>query len=55
VRRYMVGGGYIVLDDATSPSCIGATEAVESLIIRRDGMNSEQISPHFVFRAFESR
>jgi hypothetical protein len=52
VRPYMVEGGYIVFDDATVSSCIGATEVVEELLIRRDGMNSEQIWPHFVFRAF---
>lgn len=48
---YMVKGGYIVLDDALFSSCLGATEVVEDLIIRRDGLNSEQIFPHFVFRA----
>lgn len=53
VKPFMVNGGYIVLDDATSPSCIGATEVVESLIVRRDGLNSEQIFTHFVFRAFK--
>src|SRR6266498_3110889 len=51
VKPYMVEGGYIVFDDATTPSCIGATEVVEDLLIRRDGLNSEQIWPHFVFRA----
>jgi predicted O-methyltransferase YrrM len=51
VRRAMVPGGYLVFDDATVGSCIGATEAVETLVIRRDGLNSEQIYPHFVFRA----
>ena len=51
VRPFMVPGGYVVFDDATSASCIGATEAVESLVIRRDGLNSEQIYPQFVFRA----
>jgi predicted O-methyltransferase YrrM len=52
VNPYMVNGGYIVFDDATVSSCIGATEVVEDLLIRRDGLNSEQIWPHFVFRAF---
>jgi hypothetical protein len=47
----MVPGGYMVFDDATVSSCLGATEAVESLLIRRDGLSSEQIWPHFVFRA----
>lgn len=53
VKPYMVDGGYIVFDDATVSSCIGATEVVESLLIRRDGKNSEQIYPHFVFRNFD--
>jgi hypothetical protein len=48
---YMVKGGYIVLDDALYSSCLGATEVVEDLIIRRDGLNSEQVFPHFVFRS----
>ena len=47
----MVPGGYIAFDDATTSSCIGATEAVENLVIRRDGLSSEQIYPHYVFRA----
>lgn len=55
VRPFMVDGGYIVFDDATVSSCIGATEVVEDLLVRRDGMNSEQIWPHFVFRAFNNR
>jgi len=52
VRPFVVDGGYIVFDDATVSSCIGATEVVEDLLIRRDGKNSEQIFPHFVFRNF---
>lgn len=55
VRTFMVEGGYIIFDDATVSSCIGATEVVEDLLIRRDGLNSEQIWPHFVFRAFSDR
>jgi hypothetical protein len=51
VRPFMVPGGYIVFDDATVSSCLGATEAVEELVIGRDGLRSEQIHPHFVFRA----
>ncbi|WP_449246863.1 class I SAM-dependent methyltransferase [Desulfarculus baarsii] len=54
VRPFMVNGGYIVFDDATVSSCIGATEVVEDLLIRRDGPNSEQIWPHFVFRVFKN-
>jgi len=48
---YMVPGGYIALDDALYSSCLGATEVVEDLMIRRDGLNSEQIYPHYIFRA----
>lgn len=45
----MAEGGYLVYDDADISSCIGATEAVEELIMDR-GIHSEQIWPHFVFR-----
>jgi len=51
VRHHMVPGGYLVFDDATVSTCLGATQAVEDLVIRRDGLNAEQIYPHFVFRA----
>jgi predicted O-methyltransferase YrrM len=50
VKPHMAEGGYVVFDDAHSSSCLGATQAVEDLVIRRDGLNCEQISPHFVFR-----
>lgn len=49
-RGHMVPGGYYVFDDATESSCIGATEVVEDIVIRKAGLTSEQISPHFVFR-----
>jgi hypothetical protein len=52
VKPYMVQGGYILFDDAAIASCLGATEAVEDLLIRRDGLNCEQIAPNYVFRAF---
>jgi predicted O-methyltransferase YrrM len=52
VKPYMVDGGYMVFDDATVSSCLGATEVVEDKVIRADGLNSEQIYPHFVFRWF---
>jgi hypothetical protein len=51
VKPYMVIDGYVVFDDAIVSSCLGATEAVEELAIRQDGLHSEQIFPHFVFRA----
>jgi predicted O-methyltransferase YrrM len=46
----MTRGGYVVFDDAEVSSCLGATQAVEELIIERR-IHSEQIWPHFVFRA----
>lgn len=49
VWPFMTPGGYIVYDDATVSSCIGATQAVEEFIVERNA-RSEQIFPHFVFR-----
>jgi hypothetical protein len=49
VKPVMVPGGYVVFDDATEASCLGATEAVEE-IIHAENLRSEQIDPHFVFR-----
>jgi len=46
----MSPAGYYVYDDATVSSCIGATQAVEELIQSRR-LHSEQVYPHFVFRA----
>lgn len=53
VKPFMVNGGYFVFDDATVASCMGATEVVEDVVVRRDGLCSEQIWPHFVFRNFK--
>ena len=50
-KNHMVPLGYIIFDDATVSSCIGATEAVEEVVIQRDRLFSEQVYPHFVFRA----
>ena len=50
VWPHMRRGGYVVFDDATTASCIGATQVVEELI-RSRGIHSEQVSPHVVFRA----
>jgi hypothetical protein len=52
VKPHMANGGYVAFDDAHMSSCLGATEAVEDLVIRRDGLNCEQIWPHFVFRVW---
>jgi hypothetical protein len=49
-RRYMAPGGYWVFDDLLVASCLGAAEAVEDLLTRRDGLNSEQLFPHCVYR-----
>ena len=46
----MTPGGYVVYDDAEVSSCLGATQAVEELIMDRR-IHSEQVWPHFVFRA----
>jgi SAM-dependent methyltransferase len=51
VKPHMVARGYFVFDDSTAATCIGATEAVERFVIQRDGLLSEQIFPHHVFRA----
>lgn len=50
VKSHMRPGGYVIFDDAHASGCLGATEVVEDLVIRRDGLNCEQIWPHFVFR-----
>lgn len=47
--------GYLVFDDATVSSYICATKVVEEVLFRRDGLNSEQIWPHFVFRSFGNK
>jgi hypothetical protein len=52
VQPCMAPGGYVVFDDAHTSGCLGATEAVEELVIRRDGLHCEQIWPHFVFRVW---
>ncbi|HEV2508985.1 TylF/MycF/NovP-related O-methyltransferase [Bosea sp. (in: a-proteobacteria)] len=49
-KPHMVSRGYYVFDDSVVSSCIGATEAVEEAVVRGDGLLSEQIYPHHVFR-----
>jgi len=49
-KQQMVAGGYIVFDDPLFSTCLGAFEAVESLVIRRDGLHAEQVFPHLVYR-----
>jgi hypothetical protein len=50
VWSVMATGGYLVYDDATEPTCPGATRAVEQMIAGRD-LSMEQIYPHIVLRA----
>ncbi len=50
VWPHMTEGGYVVYDDADVSSCLGATQAAEELIMDRR-IHSEQVWPHFVFRA----
>lgn len=49
VWPFMTPGGYYAYDDATVSSCIGATQAVEELVLGRR-LHSEQVYPQFVFR-----
>jgi predicted O-methyltransferase YrrM len=51
-RPYMVDGGYWAFDDALYSSCIGAMEAIEEVVIQRDGRFAEQSWPHLVYRSF---
>lgn len=50
VWPHMVRGGYLVYDDADAPTCIGATEAVEDLVMARR-IHAEQVWPHWIYRA----
>lgn len=50
VWNVMTPGGYIVYDDATEPTCPGATRAVEEMISKRN-ISLEQVFPHMVLRA----
>lgn len=49
-KPHMVPGGYWVFDDPLVPTCLGAIEAVEDLLIRGDGLSAEQVFPHLVYR-----
>jgi len=49
---YLVEGGYWVFDDALYSSCIGAMEAIEEVVVQRDGRFAEQSWPHLVYRNF---
>jgi len=50
VKPFMVPGGYIVFDDPLQGSCMGALQAVENCVVRRDGLHAEQAYPHLIFR-----
>ena len=49
-KPHLVPGGYVVFDDPLTASCLGAFEAMEELLIQRDGLHAEQAYPHPVFR-----
>jgi hypothetical protein len=49
-KTQMAPGGYFVFDDPLESSCLGAFEAVENLVIRRDGLHAEQVFPHLIYR-----
>jgi hypothetical protein len=51
VKPYLTDDAYLIFDDPLVPNCIGAFEAVEELLIRRDGLHAEQVFPHLVFRS----
>ena len=44
-KPYLSEGSYIVFDDPLVPTCIGAFEAIEEMLIRRDGLQSKFSSP----------
>ena len=46
----MARGGYLVYDDATEPTCPGATRAVEEMIEGRH-LSIEQVWPQVIMRA----
>ncbi len=50
VWERMTPGGYVAYDDANAGSCLGATQAMEEMIMER-WVYSEQAWPHYVFRA----
>jgi hypothetical protein len=50
VWPHMTPGGYVINDDATEPTCPGATQAIEELIRERN-VSIEQVWPHIVVRA----
>jgi Macrocin-O-methyltransferase (TylF) len=49
VWSQMTPGGYVINDDATEPTCPGATQAITELI-RDKNVSIEQVWPHIVLR-----
>ena len=47
---YYEAGGYVVFDDPTFSSCIGAFDAMAEDLLRESRLLPEQVYPHFVFR-----
>ncbi|MFL2783306.1 MAG: TylF/MycF/NovP-related O-methyltransferase [Rhodospirillales bacterium] len=50
-KPFLTKDAYLIFDDPLVPTCIGAFEAVEEYLIRRDKLHAEQIFPHLVFRS----
>jgi hypothetical protein len=46
----MAAGGYLVYDDATEPTCPGATMAVEEMLRKHD-ISIEQVFPQIILRS----
>src|SRR5207253_102623 len=44
---YYEAGGYVVLDDPMSSSCIGAFDATAEVLLREQRLLPEQVYPHF--------
>lgn len=49
LEKQMDQGGYIAIDDAATPACLGVMHAVEETLQKR-GFHAEQAFPHFVYR-----
>ncbi len=49
LEQQMDRGGYIAIDDAATPACLGVMQAVEEALQKR-GFHAEQSFPHFVYR-----
>ena len=51
VKPFLIDGAYLIFDDPLLPTCIGAFEAVEEYLPRRDGLHAEKVFPHLPIRS----